>query len=145
MNAIATATSVARYVNNLTGTLRDQGYTSEISQLEQSRTYGPWSLHLTVTSRRDQDTACVFEMDIDPADGDGMFADIPRLDFDFANTNVANRRERRAQVREQLACALSGCEIDDDFYGYGYNFLLVADALALAVNGASTDLADLAA
>ena len=133
----ATATAVHRYVNNLTEEMRVQGFNAEVTRLEQAEKYGPWTLHLTVTSRRDQDTACVFEMDIDPADGDGMFADIPRLDFDFANTNVANRRERRAQVREQLSCALSGCEIDDDFYGYGYgyNYMMVSDAMVTVMLG----------
>ena len=131
----ATATSVARYVNNITGELRTQGYTSEITRLEQAEKYGPWTLHLTVTSRRDQDTACVFEMDIDPADGDGMFADIPRLDFDFAITNVANRRERRMQMREQLACALSDSESGDEFYDYGYNYMMVSDAMVTVMLG----------
>ena len=129
------ATAPIRYANSLIGELDVQGYTAGISRLEQAEKYGPWTLHLTVYSRRDQDTACVFEMDIDPADGEGMFADIPRLDFDFADTAVANRRERRMQMREQLACALSGCEIDDDFYGYGYNYMMVADALVTVMLG----------
>lgn len=135
MLATTNATSVARYINNITGELRTQGYTSEISRFEQAEKYGPWTLHLTVTSRRDKNTACVFEMDIDPADGDGMFADIPRLDFDFANTNVANRRERRMQMREQLACALSDSESGDEFYDYGYNYMMVSDAMVTVMLG----------
>ena len=145
MNAIATATSVARYVNNITGELRTQGYTSEITRFEQAEKYGPWTLHLTVYSRRDKNAACEFELAIDPADGEGLSAEIPRLDVDFVDKQVPHRRERRAEVREQLYMSLSDSESGDDFYNYGYNFLLVADALALAVNGASTDLADLAA
>lgn len=143
MNAIATATSVARYINNVTGTLRDRGYTSEISQLEQSRAYGPWSLKLAVTLPEDTAAACVFELDIDPADGEGVNAEIPHMDVDFADVEVTHRRERRAEVREQLYMSLSDSEIGDDFYNYGYNFLLVADALATCV--AATELADLAA
>lgn len=131
----ATATAVHRYVNNLTEEMRVQGFNAEVTRLEQAEKYGPWTLHLTVTSRRDQDTACVFEMDIDPADGDGLFADIPRLDVDFVGKQVPHRRERRAQVREQLACALSGCEIDDDFYGYGYNYMMVSDAMVTVMLG----------
>lgn len=134
-NATATATAPVRYVNNITGELRTQGYTSEITRFEQIEKYGPWSLRLEVTPVRDTAEAYVFELDIDPCDGDGMFADIPRLDFDFADVGVANRRERRAQVREQLSCALSGCEIDDDFYGYGYNYMMVADALVTVMLG----------
>ena len=135
----ATATAPVRYANSLIGELDVQGYTSEITRFEQAEKYGPWTLHLTVYSRRDKNTACVFEMDIDPCDGDGLFADIPRLDFDFADTAVANRRERRAQVREQLAFALSGCESGDDFYSYGYNYLLVADALVMVMQGLTVD------
>lgn len=131
----ATATAPVRYANSLIGELDVQGYTAGISRLEQAEKYGPWTLHLTVCSRRDKNIACVFEMDIDPCDGDGMFADIPRLDFDFADVGVANRRERRAQVREQLSCALSGCESGDDFYGYGYNYMMVADALVTVMLG----------
>lgn len=141
----ATATAPVRYANSLIGELDVQGYTAGISRLEQAEKYGPWTLHLTVYSRRDKNTACVFEMDIDPADGDGLFADIPRLDVDFVDKTIPHRRERRAEVREQLYMSLSDSESGDDFYNYGYNFLLVADALALAVNGAFTDLADLAA
>ena len=139
------ATAPIRYANSLIGELDVQGYTAGISRLEQAEKYGPWTLHLTVYSRRDQDTACVFELDLDPADGDGLFADIPRLDFDFADVGVANRRERRAEVREQLYMYLSDSESGDDFYNYGYNYLLVADALALAVCAASTESADLVA
>lgn len=139
------ATSVARYINNITGELRTQGYTSEITRFEQAEKYGPWTLHLTVYSRRDKNAACEFELAIDPADGEGLSAEIPRLDVDFADKQVPHRHERRAEVREQLYMSLSDSESGDDFYNYGYNFLLVADALALAVNGASTDLADLAA
>ena len=131
----ATATAPVRYANSLIGELDVQGYTAEISRLEQAEKYGPWTLHLTVYSRRDKDTACVFELDIDPCDGDGMFADIPRLDFDFADAHAANRRERRMQVREQLAFALSDSESGDDFYAYGYNFMLVADALVAVMLG----------
>lgn len=143
MNAIATATSVARYVNNITGELRTQGYTSEITRFEQIEKYGPWTLHLTVYSRRDKNTACEFELAIDPADGEGLSAEIPRLDVDFVDKTIPHRRERRAEVREQLYMSLSDSEIGDDFYNYGYNFLLVADALATCV--AATELADLAA
>ena len=145
MLATTNATSVARYVNNITGELRTQGYTSEITRFEQAEKYGPWTLHLTVYSRRDKNAAFVFEMDIDPADGEGLSAEIPRLDVDFVDKQVPSRRERRAEVREQLYMYLSDSESGDDFYNYGYNFLLVADALVLAINGASTDLADLAA
>ena len=141
----ATATSVARYVNNLTGTLRDQGYTSEIAQLDQAEKYGPWSLKLAVTLPEDTAATCVFELDLDPADGEGLSAEITRMDVDFADVQSDHRRERRAEVREQLYMYLSDSESGDDFYNYGYNFLLVADALVLAINGASTDLADLAA
>ena len=137
----ATATAVHRYVNNLTEEMRVQGFNAEVTRLEQAEKYGPWTLHLTVTSRRDQDTACVFEMDIDPADGDGMFADIPRLDVDFVDKQVPHRRERRAEVREQLYMSLSDSESGDDFYNYGYNFLLVADALAQATQMAAPALA----
>ena len=83
MLATTNATSVARYINNITGELRTQGYTSEISRFEQAEKYGPWTLHLTVYSRRDKDTACEFELAIDPADGEGLSAEIPRLDVDF--------------------------------------------------------------
>lgn len=139
--ANATATSVARYVNNITGELRTQGYTSEITRFEQIEKYGPWTLHLTVSSRRDMDTAFVFEMDIDPADGEGLSADIPRLDVDFVDKTIPLRRERRAEVREQLYMYLSDSESGDDFYNYGYNYLLVADALAQATQMAAPVLA----
>ena len=145
MLATTNATSVARYINNITGELRTQGYTSEITRFEQAEKYGPWTLHLTVYSRRDKNTACEFELAIDPADGEGLSAEIPRLDVDFVDKTIPHRHDRRAEVREQLYMSLSDSESGDDFYNYGYNFLLVADALALAVNGASTDLADLAA
>lgn len=134
-NATTNATSVARYVNNITGELRTQGYTSEITRFEKIEKYGPWTLHLTVYSRCDKNTACEFELDIDPCDGDGMFADIPRLDFDFADVGVANRRERRMQARDQLARALSDSESGDDFYSYGYNYMMVADALVAVMLG----------
>lgn len=145
MNAIATATSVARYINNVTGTLRDRGYTSEISQLEQSRAYGPWSLKLAVTLPEDTAAACVFELDIDPADGEGVNAEIPHMDVDFADVEVTHRRERRAEVRKQLHICLSDSESGDDFYDYGYNYLLVADALALAASVAAQEPAELVA
>lgn len=131
----ATATAVHRYVNNLTEEMRVQGFNAEVTRLEQSRKYGPWSLRLEVAPARDTAEVFVFDLDIDPADGDGLFADIPRLYFDFADTGVANRRERRAQVREQLSCALSDSESGDDFYSYGYNYLLVADALVTVMLG----------
>lgn len=129
------ATAPICYANNLTGELRAQGYTSEITRLEQAEKYGPWSLRLEVTPAGDTAEAYVFELDLDPADGDGLFADIPRLDFDFADTHVSNRRERRAQVREQLYMSLSDSESGDDFYAYGYNFMLVADALVAVMLG----------
>lgn len=135
------ATSVARYINNITGELRTQGYTSEISRFEQAEKYGPWTLHLTVYSRRDKDTACEFELAIDPADGEGLSAEIPRLDVDFVDKTIPHRRERRAEVREQLYMYLSDSESGDDFYNYGYNFLLVADALAQATQMAAPTLA----
>lgn len=135
MTAATNATSVARYVNNITGELRTQGYTSEITRLEQAEKYGPWTLHLTVTSRRDKDTACVFTMDIDPADSEGLSAEIPRLDVDFADKQIPHRRERRMQAREQLARALSDSESGDDFYDYGYNYLMVSDALVAVMLG----------
>lgn len=141
----ATATSVARYVNNLTGTLRDQGYTSEISRFEQIEKYGPWSLKLVVTLPEDTAAACVFELSIDPADGEGLSAEIPRLDVDFVDKTIPHRRERRAEVREQLYMSLSDSESGDDFYNYGYNFLLVADALALSTCVAAQEPEELAA
>lgn len=99
---MTTATSVARYVNNITGELRTQGYTSEISRFEQAEKYGPWTLKLAVTLPEDTAAACVFELDIDPADGEGLSAEIPHMDVDFADVEVAHRRERRAEVRKQL-------------------------------------------
>lgn len=137
---MTTATSVARYVNNITGELRTQGYTSEITRFEQIEKYGPWTLHLTVYSRRDKNAACEFELAIDPADGEGLSAEIPRLDVDFVDKTVPHRRD---QVREQLYMCLSDSEIGDDFYNYGYNYLLVADALATCV--AAQEPADLVA
>ena len=141
MLATTNATSVARYINNITGELRTQGYTSEISRFEQAEKYGPWTLHLTVYSRRDKNAACEFELAIDPADGEGLSAEIPRLDVDFVDKQVPHRRERRAEVREQLYMSLSDSESGDDFYNYGYNFLLVADALAQATQMAAPALA----
>lgn len=145
MLATTTATSVARYVNNLTGTLRDQGYTSEIAQLDQAEKYGPWSLKLAVTLPEDTAAACVFELDLDPADGEGLSAEITRMDVDFADVQSDHRRERRMAAREQLHICLSDSESGDDFYDYGYNYLLVADALALATCVAAQEPADLAA
>ena len=95
---MTTATSVARYINNVTGTLRDRGFTSEISQLEQSRAYGPWSLKLAVTLPEDTAAACVFELDIDPTDGEGLNAEIAHMDVDFADVQIDHRRERRAEA-----------------------------------------------
>ena len=143
MLATTNATSVSRYVNNITGELRTQGYISEITRFEQIEKYGPWTLNLAVYSRRDKSTAFVFEMDIDPADGEGLSAEIPRLDVDFVDKTVPHRRERRAEVREQLYMYLSDSESGDDFYNYGYNYLLVADALATCV--AAQEPADLVA
>lgn len=142
---MTTATSVARYINNITGELRTQGYTSEITRFEQIEKYGPWTLHLTVYSRRDKNAACEFELAIDPADGEGLSAEIPRLDVDFVDKTIPHRHERRAEVREQLYMSLSDSESGDDFYNYGYNFLLVADALALATHVAAQEPEELAA
>ena len=142
---MTTATSVARYINNVTGTLRDRGFTSEISQLEQSRAYGPWSLKLAVTLPEDTAAACVFELDIDPTDGEGLNAEITHMDVDFADVQIDHRRERRAEARKQLHICLSDSESGDDFYDYGYNYLLVADALALAASVAAQEPAELVA
>ena len=132
--ATTNATSVCRYINNLTGELRSQGYTSEITRFEKAKKYGPWTLHLAVTSRRGEDTACVFVMDIDPADGEGLSAEIPRLDVDFPHA-TGDTRARRMQVRDLLARALSDSESGDDFYDYGYNYLMVADAMVTVMRG----------
>lgn len=129
------ATAPIRYANSLIGELDVQGYTSEITRFEQIEKYGPWTLRLEVTPAGDTAEAYVFELDIDPCDGDGMFADIPRLDFDFADTHVSNRRERRMQMREQLACALSDSESGDEFYDYGYNYMMVSDAMVTVMLG----------
>ena len=59
----------------------------------------------------------------------------------FVDKTIPHRRERRAEVREQLYMSLSDSESGDDFYDYGYNYLLVADALAQATQMAASALA----